>query len=146
MTTEIGLMLAIIGVTIVLFSLEKISPDVIALGLLAVLVLTNLLPIEEAFSGFASDTFILILSMLVITAALEKTGAVDAVSEQILQRAGTHPKGFMITIMLAAAVLSTFMNNHRSSCLLSTHFDWSGGTGENFAFQTVDANGIWPAF
>lgn len=111
MTTEIGLMLAIIGVTIVLFSLEKISPDVISLGLLAVLVLTNLLPIEEAFSGFASDTFILILSMLVITAALEKTGAVDAVSEQILQRAGTHPKGFMITIMLAAAVLSTFMNN-----------------------------------
>ena len=111
MTLQIGLMLGVIGVTIVLFSLEKISPDVIALGLLAVLVITNLLPIEEAFSGFASDTFILILSMLVITAALEKTGAVDAVSELILRHTKANSAGFVIYIMLAAALLSTFMNN-----------------------------------
>ncbi len=111
MTIEIGMMLAIIALTVLLFSIDRISPDVIALGLLAVLALTRLLPIEDAFSGFASDTFILILSILVITAALEKTGTVNMVSEIILRQAGTTPKRFLVYIMIAAALLSTFMSN-----------------------------------
>jgi di/tricarboxylate transporter len=105
------MMLAIIAVTVVLYSFDRISPDVIALGLVAVLVMTGLLPVEHAFSGFASDTFILILGLLVITAALEKTGTVSMVSDIILRHAGTSPRRFLVYIMVAAALLSTFMSN-----------------------------------
>ncbi len=66
MTIEIGLVLGIIGITMVLFSIEKIAPDVIALGVIVILVLSGLLPLERALAGIGSEAFILILGLLVI--------------------------------------------------------------------------------
>ena len=59
MTLEIGLVLGIVGIAIALFSFEKISPDVIALGIILLLVLSGLLPLERALSGLGSEAFML---------------------------------------------------------------------------------------
>jgi hypothetical protein len=57
-------LLVIIAIALVLFSLEFIPVDVVALGVVLALILTGLLPVEEAFAGFGSDTFMLILGLL----------------------------------------------------------------------------------
>ncbi|HYG35580.1 MAG TPA: SLC13 family permease, partial [Clostridia bacterium] len=67
MTFEIGLLIVLTLAAVVLFSTEKVSTDVVALGLLIVLALTGLLPLDEAFSGFGSETVILIFGLLVLT-------------------------------------------------------------------------------
>ena len=54
MTLEVGLVLGIITSTMVLFAIEKIAPDVIALGIIVVLVLSGLLPIDRALAGIDS--------------------------------------------------------------------------------------------
>ncbi|MBC7250605.1 MAG: SLC13 family permease [Anaerolineae bacterium] len=111
MTPEIALLLVIIGIAVVLFSLERLPSDVIALGILLTLILTGLLPPQEAFASFGSDTVIMILGLLILTAALVRTGVVDAARRTILQRTGDDSHRLQLVIMLAAAFLSAFISN-----------------------------------
>ena len=111
MTWEIGLLLGIIALAVVLFSLERISPDVVGLGLVVLLSVTGLLPKERAFEGFGSDTVITILGLLILTAALLRTGVMDIVSRIILKYTGNNPIHLVGVIMCTAAGLSAFISN-----------------------------------
>jgi di/tricarboxylate transporter len=110
-TFEIVLLLGLIVVALVFFSFEWVSADVVGLGLVLALILTGLVPVNKAFAGFGSDTVIMILSLLIMTAALLKTGVVDLVGKTILQYAGTRPAVLLMVIMIAVAVLSAFISN-----------------------------------
>jgi di/tricarboxylate transporter len=111
MTAEIALLLFIIGVSVVLFSLERLPADVIALGILLTLILTDLLPAKEAFASFGSDTVMMILGLLILTAALVRTGVVDTARRAIMRRVGDDPNRLVMVIMFSAATLSAFMSN-----------------------------------
>lgn len=115
MTFEIGLLLGILAVSLVLFSIEYLPADAIALGVMLALVLTGLLPPQEAFAGFGSDSVIMILGLLILTAALMRTGVVDRVGQVILRRAGDDAQKLLLVIMIAAASLSAFMSNTASA-------------------------------
>jgi di/tricarboxylate transporter len=110
-TFEIGLLLALTVACVVLFSIERISPDVTALMLVLALVFTGLLKPSAAFQGFGSETVIMILGLLILTAALLRTGVVDLVGGKILRFTGTSPMRLLIVVMLATATLSAFMSN-----------------------------------
>ncbi len=111
MTFDIALLLGVIVLALVFFSFEWLPSDVVALGLLLTLILTGLLSPEDAFGGFGSDTVIMILSLLIMTSALIKTGVVDIVGRAILRHAGTNPKVLLAVIMIACATLSSFISN-----------------------------------
>jgi di/tricarboxylate transporter len=88
LTPEIALLLTILVVAMVLFSFEWVPADVVALGILLALVLTGLVPAGRAFAGFGSDTVMMFLGLLIMTAALLRTGVVDQVGRWISRRAG----------------------------------------------------------
>ena len=111
MTFEIGLMIAVLFLAIVLFSLERVPPDVIAMGLMLLVTLSGLLTPEEAFSGFGSEVVLMILGLLILTAALLQTGVVDYLGRQILSRVGEDKTRLVLLVMVAAATLSAFMSN-----------------------------------
>lgn len=115
MTFDIGLLLALTVLAVVLFSIEWISPDVTALMLMLALVFTKLLTPEAAFQGFGSDTVIMILGLLILTAALMRTGVVDLVGGKILRFTGTSPMRLLVVVMLASAGLGAFMSNTAST-------------------------------
>ena len=52
MTTENFLVLGILAVAVLLFVSERLRVDVVAMMVLVALVLTGLVSVEEAFSGF----------------------------------------------------------------------------------------------
>jgi di/tricarboxylate transporter len=114
-TLEIGLLLALLAAALVLFSRERVPPDVVALGVLLALVLTRLVPPDEAFAGFGSDTVIMILGLLILTAALMKTGVVDIAGRWILRRTGRNPDRLLLVVMVAAAGLGALMSNTAST-------------------------------
>lgn len=111
MTFEIGLVLALIGAAVVLFAVEWIPADVVGLGLLLTLVLTGLLPAQQAFAGFGSDSVMLILGLLILTAALLKTGVMELVGRILARYTGSRPNRLLAVIMIAAALLSSFISN-----------------------------------
>ncbi|MBN1310334.1 MAG: SLC13 family permease [Anaerolineae bacterium] len=111
MTASIALLLAILVVAVILFSFEWIAADIVALGILVALILANLLPEGEFFAGFGSDTVIVMLGLLILTAALLRTGVVDEVSRIILNRIGDRADLLLPAVMLTAAILSSFISN-----------------------------------
>jgi di/tricarboxylate transporter len=115
MTGEIALLLLIVAGCIVLFSWERVPPDVVALGLVLVLVFTGLLPAKLAFAGFGSDTVIMILGLLLLTAALMRTGVMDLAGSYILRFTGTSPIRLLLVIMIGSAAVGAFMSNTAST-------------------------------
>ncbi|MCL4560731.1 MAG: SLC13 family permease [Chloroflexi bacterium] len=111
MTLPIFLLLIILAIALVLFSFEWISPDVTALGVLLALVLLGLIPIDKAFAGFGSDTVMLLLGLLIMTAALMRTGVVGIVSQYLLQYTRDRPQRLLLMTMLAVGLLSAIINN-----------------------------------
>jgi len=111
MTLPILLLLIILAVALISFSFEWVSPDVTALGVLVALVILRLIPLEKAFTGFGSDTVMVLLGLLIMTTALMGTGVVEVVSRQLLQYTREHPKRLLPLTMLAVGLLSTVINN-----------------------------------
>ncbi len=111
MTLPILLLLIILAIALVLFSFEWVPPDVTALGVLVSLTILGLVPVEKAFAGFGSDTVMLMLGILVMTAAMIRTGVVEVVSRKLLQFTGDHPRSLLAAIMVAVGGLSAIINN-----------------------------------
>jgi di/tricarboxylate transporter len=111
MTISIILLLIILAVALLFFSFEWVPPDVTALGVLVALIVFGLVPLDQAFSGFGSDTFVLLMGLLIMTAALMRTGVVEVVGHQLLQFTGKHPERLLPATMVAVAVMSAFINN-----------------------------------
>jgi di/tricarboxylate transporter len=111
MTPDIAVCLAILGVAIALFAWDRIPADVIALGVMLAIVAAGLLPADKAFAGFSSDTVMMILGLLVMSAGLIQTGLVDIAGRTIFDLAGRNPATFLPVIMLSVAAVSAFMSN-----------------------------------
>jgi len=111
MTIDIALLLGTIVVALVLFSIEKIPADVIALAVLVFLVLAGLLPAERAVEGFGSDVFVTIMGLLVLSETLSRTGVTDYVGMRIVRWTNSGESQLILLIMGAALVLGAFMSN-----------------------------------
>jgi di/tricarboxylate transporter len=117
MTFEIGLLLAILVIALILFSLEWVSADIVALGVMLALVLTGLLPADQAFAGFGSDTALLILGLLILTSALVRTGVVDLLGRFIMRYSGDTPGRIQAVITVATTTLSSIMSNTAAAAM-----------------------------
>ena len=111
MTFEIGFLLLLILVALVFFTVEWVSSDVVALGLLLTLVLTGLLPSKDAFAGFGSETVLMVLGLLIMTSALVRTGVVELVGRTILRHAGQRMGPLLAVVMIACSGVSAFISN-----------------------------------
>ncbi|MCD4673230.1 MAG: SLC13 family permease [Anaerolineaceae bacterium] len=111
MTLPIALLLGIIALAIILFSIEYFPVDVVALTVLIAVILTGLLPPETAFAGFGSNTSMMILGILIMTAGLSKTGVIEMTGQALLKHSTGKPEQLFTIIMIAAAVMSAFLSN-----------------------------------
>ena len=111
MTPDIALLLGLVVVALIFFSVEWVSADVVALGLLLALILSGLLPAEAAFAGFGSDTVLMILGLLIMTTALVKTGVVEMSGRAILRIAGKRFEWLLLLVLIGCAGLSSFISN-----------------------------------
>src|SRR6185503_2548442 len=85
------------------------------LGLVLALVFTGLLRAKDALAGLGGDTVIMILGLLLLTAALMRTGVMDLAGAYILRYTGTSPTRLLVVVMLASAVVGSFMSNTAST-------------------------------
>jgi di/tricarboxylate transporter len=111
MTCQIALLLGILAVAIVFFVWEIVSAEVVALGTLLALAIGGLVPAGEVFAGFGSDTVLMILGLLILTAALERTGLVDLAGRAVLTHAGSEPNRLFLLVIVASCVLGAFISN-----------------------------------
>lgn len=118
MTFEIALVLTILMGAIVIFLTEKFNPDIVSMLVLVTLVLTGLVTVEDAFSGFANPAVVTVGAIFVVSDGLFRTGVADFIGQHILRIARANEARLIAVIMITAGVLSAFMNNIGATAVL----------------------------
>ncbi|MCA1963937.1 MAG: SLC13 family permease [Prosthecobacter sp.] len=108
---DAALVIGLLFVAIILFATEKISVDLVTLGLLCSLVLTGILTPAEAFEGFGQDVIVMLGSIFVIGAAFRETGVLDTVGHVLARTSGGRPRRIVAGMMSTVGGISAFMNN-----------------------------------
>jgi di/tricarboxylate transporter len=118
MTLSILFVLALLAAVVLVFSFEWLSVDLATLLLLAALVLTRTLTVEEAFSGFSNEIIIILASIFVLSGALMKGGVLDFLGELIHRFAGGSKTRVLLCVMPLTNFISSFMNNTTTTAVL----------------------------
>ncbi len=114
---QIAIVLGLLVLAIVLFATEKFSVDIITLLLLSALILTGILTPEEAFRGFSSEIIVILISIFVISGALQRSGFIDAMGARLYKLAGGNQNRLLFSIMVFVGGVSSFMNNTTATAM-----------------------------
>jgi di/tricarboxylate transporter len=106
---ELWLTLAVLAGTVYLFVTEKLRVDVVALLALASLLVLGVVTPREALSGFSSQATITVAAMFVLSAGLQRSGALQGLGELL----ASIPWGWLLALVMMALVAfaSAFINN-----------------------------------
>ena len=109
MGMELWLTLAVLAGEGYLFVTEKLPVDGVALLVLASLLVLGLVTPGEALSGFSSQATITVAAMFVLSAGLQRSGALQGLAEMLARiRSGWL---FALVMMGTIAAVSGFINN-----------------------------------
>lgn len=109
MSIEGILTLLVLLVAILLFASEKLPVDLVAMLVLASLVILGLVSPAQALTGFSSQATITVAAMFVLSAGLQRTGALSALG-WLLGKIRWRWL-FILVVMLALGGMSAFVNN-----------------------------------
>ncbi len=117
MTTDQIILFGLLVAIFVLLIWGRWRYDIVAFGALVVALISGVVPIEQAFSGFGHPATVIIALVLIASRALSNSGAVELIARYVIdssRKLGTH-----IAIMSGlAAGLSAVMNNVAALALL----------------------------
>jgi di/tricarboxylate transporter len=117
MTLDQVLILIILATMVAMFLLGRWRHDMVALGALLACVFAGLVPAPGAFAGFGHPAVITVACVLVLSHALQVSGAVDIMVRKIMpSKAG--PMLAIAALTAIGAILSGFMNNVGALALL----------------------------
>ena len=111
MTLPITLVLAVIVLAILLFIFEFVRVDVVGIIMMVLLPLLGLITPQEAISGLSSNAVVIIVTIIIFGAGLEKTGAMNSLAGVLLKFVGRSETGIMLLISGTVAFISSFMQN-----------------------------------
>ncbi|MEM9782396.1 MAG: SLC13 family permease [Pseudomonadota bacterium] len=106
--------LATLAVVIAMFGLfvtERYPPEVVAIFGLSTLVLTGVLPIDDALAVFSNPAPLTIAGMFVLSGALVRTGALDAFARAMFSDVAQRPRTTIAGFAGLTVGASAFMNN-----------------------------------
>ncbi|MEX2497409.1 MAG: SLC13 family permease [Wenzhouxiangellaceae bacterium] len=111
MTTDLLVLLVILGATFALFVSGRFRLDLVAVAALLALFAAGLVDTDEALVGFSHPLVIMIAGLFVVGGGLFRTGVADAMGRWLERTAGSGIRSMMISVMLVAATLSAFISS-----------------------------------
>ena len=88
LTTEMVLVLSLLGFTVLMLVLEWIRADLVALLVIVVIGITGLMPVDQLFEGFAGNAVMSLIAVMIMGAGLDRTGVLTSAASFILRMAG----------------------------------------------------------
>ena len=103
--------LSVLAVASVLFMSGKVRSDLVAIGVLMVLMLTDILSPAEALSGFSNSVVIMMIGLFVVGGGIFQTGLAKMASGKLLKLGGGSETRLLIMIMLVTSLIGGFVSN-----------------------------------
>ncbi|MEO6334705.1 MAG: SLC13 family permease [Pyrinomonadaceae bacterium] len=108
---KIAATLIILFAAIYSFVKERIPADLTSLIAVLGLLLAGVLTPAEAFAGFSHPATIAVAAVLILSAAIEKTGALSFLARRVLLPLGHSELLLTAAVMVTIGILSAFVNN-----------------------------------
>ncbi|MFW5741122.1 MAG: SLC13 family permease [Myxococcota bacterium] len=117
MTFEIGLVLAVLGVTVVLFVIDKLRVDVVAILVMVSLPWLGLVKPQQALAGLSSNAVVSIIAVMILGYGMDRSGIMNRVTRPILRVAGSSERRLVAVIGTTVGIISAFMQNIGAAAL-----------------------------
>lgn len=91
--------------------------DIVAFSALVLGMILQVIPIEQAFSGFANPAVIIIALVLIVSQALSQSGAIEILTSRAINSEHSPPL-YIASMGFLGATLSAFINNVAALALL----------------------------
>ncbi|MBW2523877.1 MAG: SLC13 family permease [Deltaproteobacteria bacterium] len=117
MTLQMGLALAVLAVTVVLFVSEWLRVDVVALVVMVALAWLGLVSPREALSGLASNAVVSIIGVMILGHGIDRTGVMNRAVRPLLRVAGDSKRRLLGLVSMAVGLISAFMQNIGAAAL-----------------------------
>lgn len=118
MSTEAMITIAVLFVATLLFVLERLRSDLVAVLAMLSLAATGVLEPAESFAGFSSPVVLVLIAAFVISGTLSKVGVSQVLGRKIAQ-AGGSSEGKLVGLAVASgSTLSLIMNNVAAAAVL----------------------------
>src|SRR5690606_14139434 len=111
MNTDLGIVLALLLTSMVLFIRNKPRMDVVALLVIVALPLSGVLSIQEAVAGVGDPSVLLIAALLATGDGRVRTGVAYALGDWMVRQAGSSEAGLILLLMLTLATLGSVMSS-----------------------------------
>ena len=111
MTTEAQLVFAILGVATVFFVSGKVRLDITALLIVLALMLSGILTVKEAVSGFGDPIILILAGLFVVSEALIQTGVAYRVGDWLADLGGASEARLLVLLMVASSGLGSVMSS-----------------------------------
>lgn len=110
MTVDQILTFSIIAITVALFIWNRWRYDLVALASLFAAVMAGIVPAEKAFTGFADPVVVTVACILVLSAAISRSGFIDLIMR--IMNGLTHARNMAMLVLVGMVMsLSAFINN-----------------------------------
>jgi di/tricarboxylate transporter len=111
------LMLLVIGAAVLLFIVEWVRVDVIAMAMMVLLPELGLLNPHDTFKGISSNAVMAIIGVMIISHGLNRAGLVSRILQPLLKLVGKSPKRLVVIFSSLIAVISSVMQNTGAAIL-----------------------------
>jgi len=111
LTTDMKIVLALVGLTMVLFVFQRVRADLVALVVLVMLGLTGLVAPEDVFNGFSSNATISVIATMILGMGLDRTGALNRLAGWLLRRSKGMEQRLLLLTAGIAGLNSSVMQN-----------------------------------
>ncbi len=105
------LSLLTVAVMFVLFIRESYPTEVVALSGAAFMLVTGVLPVDDLLAVFSNPAPLTVGAMFILSGALVRTGALNALSGVVAKHASARPKTVLAGLAGFTLLASAFMNN-----------------------------------
>ena len=102
--------IAVIVLCLILLIKTRVSADVVFLGGLTVLIVSQAIPASSALVGFSNEGMLTVAALYVVAAGLKETGAIQYIVDKIIGRSKSIRRA-QLRIMAPVMVVSAFLNN-----------------------------------
>lgn len=103
--------LSVLAIASVLFMSGKVRSDLVAIGVLMVLMLMDILTPAEALSGFSNSVVIMMIGLFVVGGGIFQTGLAKMASGTLLKFGGGSETRLLIMVMLVTSLIGGFVSN-----------------------------------
>jgi hypothetical protein len=107
----IVLTLAVVLLALVCFVGEWFPADVTAIAVMVLLMTLGLVTPEEGISGFSNAATVTVLAMFILSAGIERTGAVQTISHGFVAWGGRRARRQILVMGAIVGPISAFINN-----------------------------------